>query len=334
MSCTKTISVTAAAAAPGSESRLAQKFGGHYASDWMSQLPSSWTPYIQLARLHRPHGLIVVSLSHLFGVLLAAARQHASPADTARVGGIVLLGALFCNSGAHAWNDLVDAPIDAQVERTRTRPIPRGAVTPAAALLFAASQAVLAAGCLLLLLPAGARAPAVPTVAAILYYPFAKRQMFAPQLVLGACMGLAVLVGAAAMGMREAWMDPAARCLAAATALWAVLFDTIYAHMDLKDDVKLGVNSLAVFVQGYARPVLALLGVGVSTLLYRAGVHAGMGAAYYGISVAACSVCIAGIVGLLDLEDRASCGKFCIFGFRFTGVAIVGGLLVTYLTSL
>ncbi|TQV93668.1 hypothetical protein V2A60_004160 [Cordyceps javanica] len=334
MSQTKTLNKVAAAAAPEAhESPLAQQFGGHYASSWMNSLPASWTPYIQLARLHRPHGLFVVTLSHLFGVLHAAFLARAPLRETLRVAAVVFVGAVFVNSGAHAWNDLIDAPIDAQVERTKTRPIPRGAVTKGAALVFAAALAVLSAACLLLL-PPGTRAPCVPTVAAILYYPFAKRQIFAPQLVLGACMGLCSLVGSAAMGGDKAWLDPSTQCLAAATTLWVVLFDTIYAHMDLADDVKLGVNSLAVFVQGYARPVLEVLAAGTSMLLYLAGSYAGMGLAFNVIAVAGCSLCVGGIVSLLDLEDRVSCGKWCIAGFRFTGISIASALLVTYLASL
>ncbi|OAA56000.1 prenyltransferase, UbiA family protein [Cordyceps fumosorosea ARSEF 2679] len=271
MSSVKTLTLTKTAlradppAPPGAESRIAQKFGGHYAGDWMRRLPASWTPYIQLARLHRPHGLVVVSLSHLFGLLHAAFLLRAPAAETLRV---------------------------AAVRRARVERPP------------------------------------------ILYYPFAKRQMFAPQLVLGACMGLAVLVGAAAMGLERPWQEASTRCLAGATTLWVVAFDTIYAHMDLQDDVKLGVNSLAVFVRGYARPVLAMLVVGMAALLHRAGVVAGMGAAYNGIAVAGCSLCAGAIVALLDLGDRASCGKWCIFGFRFTGISMVTGLLVTYLASL
>lgn len=64
---------------------------------------------------------------------------------------------------------------------------------------------------------------------------------------------------------------------------WVVLFDTVYAHMDLADDIKLGVNSLAVFVQGYAKLVLSVLAIGTSTLLYSVGVYSGMGTAFNGL---------------------------------------------------
>ncbi len=237
------------------------------------------------------------------------------------------------NGGAHAWNDLIDAPIDAQVERTKTRPIPRGAISKRAALIFAAAQAFLAAVCLLAL-PSRTRVVCVPNIVAILYYPFAKRQMFAPQLVLGVCMGLCGLVGSSAMGLESPWSNTPTQCLATATMFWVVLFDTVYAHMDLADDIKLGVNSLAVFVQGYAKLVLSVLAIGTSTLLYSVGVYSGMGTAFNGITVACYSLCVGVIVALLDLEDRTSCGKWCIFGFRFTGISIISGLLITYLISL
>lgn len=332
MSRTKKLPTAVDATPTGEESRLAQQFGGHYANSWMDHLPASWTPYIQLARLHRPHGLIVVTLSHLFGVFHAAFLLHSPLQKTLGVSAITIVGALFVNSGAHAWNDLIDAPIDAQVERTKTRPIPRGDVSKKAAFIFATAQAFLAA-LALLALPSGTRAVCVPNIVAILYYPFAKRQMFAPQLVLGVCMGLCALVGSSAMGLESPWLNTSTQCLAIATMFWVVLFDTIYAHMDLTDDIKLGVNSLAVFAQGYAKLVLSVLAAGSSTLLYNVGMYSGMGAAYNGITVASYSLCVGGIIALLDLEDRNSCGSWCIFGFRFTGVSIGSGLLVTYLAS-
>ncbi|KAJ4152721.1 hypothetical protein LMH87_009245 [Akanthomyces muscarius] len=250
---TKTLRTAVTATSTGYESRLAQQFGGHFANSWMDYLPAFWTPYIQLARLHRPHGLIVVTLSHLFGVFHAAFLLHSPLQKTLGVSATIIVGALFVNGGAHAWNDLIDAPIDAQVERTKTRPIPRGAISKRAALIFAAAQAFLAAVCLL----------ALPSRTRVL-----------------------------------------------------------------------GVNSLAVFVQGYAKLVLSVLAIGTSTLLYSVGVYSGMGTAFNGITVACYSLCVGVIVALLDLEDRTSCGKWCIFGFRFTGISIISGLLITYLISL
>lgn len=72
----------------------------------------------------------MVFAPHLFGAIHAAAIHHLPLLSVARVGCYLLAGSFFFSNAAHAWNGLVDAPIDAQIARTKTRPIPRGAISP------------------------------------------------------------------------------------------------------------------------------------------------------------------------------------------------------------
>ncbi|KAM3515948.1 hypothetical protein MY11210_000488 [Beauveria gryllotalpidicola] len=322
-----TVALTAAENTNGKP--LAQQYGGHHAGGWVNALPASWIPYVQLSRLSPPAGFILIFLPHLFGVVHAASVRQSPVQDVLRVSGMLLVGSFFCSNGSHAWNDLVDAPIDAKVERTKTRPIPRGAISSRAALVFACTQAVLAAACLLPL-PYDTAVATIPTILGTLYYPYAKRHMPMPQLVLGFCMTWGIMIGSSATGMDRPWVDKSTIYLVVASTLWVVLFDTIYAHQDLADDIRVGVKSLAVFVQGYARLFLWLLTVSMSTLLYYSGVHGGMGAAYNVITVAGCSLSVGTMVAMVDLKDPASCWKWFANGFWFTGLSIVGGLLANY----
>ncbi|KAK0641831.1 UbiA prenyltransferase family-domain-containing protein [Cercophora newfieldiana] len=306
------------ASIPTEKTPLSTQYGGHHSGTWVDRLPPSWTPYIQLSRLSPPAGLFLIFLPHLFGALHAAITHNLPLSTLLPVTAYLLLGSLFFSNAAHAWNDLVDAPIDAKIERTKTRPIPRGAVSPRAALVFTLSQA-LAAGVFLLALPKDAHIAAVATVVGTVYYPYAKRHSHFVQFLLGFCLTWGIVVGSAAMGTVRPWRDGSTGCLVGAVGLWVVGFDTIYAHQDLRDDLRVGVRSMAVLVRGWARGFLVGVWVCMSLLLVGSGWFGGMGVAWYVVGV-----------GGVDLEDPASCWAWFSQGFWVTGAAVAAGLLGEY----
>ncbi|KAI5862346.1 prenyltransferase [Durotheca rogersii] len=309
---------------------LSQQYGGGHAGGWVNLLPASWVPYVQLARLSPPAALFLIYFPHAFGALHAA-RAHSLPAAaTVRACAQLLGGSFFFSNAAHAWNDLIDAPIDRQVARTRGRPIARGDVSPRAAFAFAASQAVGAAAFLLVLPPAAAVA-AVPTIVGTTYYPWAKRHIHFPQLVLGFCLAWGVVVGAAAAAAERPWADVAALCLVAACILWTTIYDTIYAYQDVADDVKIGVKSTAVLFGAHVKYFLwfPLLLLGICLVLYGQLVQAG--ALYYVVTVGGSVSSLGAMIANVKLKDDASCWWWFSCGFWFTGISITVGLLAGYL---
>ncbi|KAL2164997.1 hypothetical protein VTH06DRAFT_293 [Thermothelomyces fergusii] len=144
-----------------SSTLLAQQYGGRHVGGWVDRLPACVIPYVQLSRLSPPAALLLILFPHFFGILHAAivllssssSSSSSSSIETAvalvpamlRACAIVVAGCFFASNAAHAWNDLIDAPLDRLVARTRDRPVARGAISPRAAFLFAASQALLAA---------------------------------------------------------------------------------------------------------------------------------------------------------------------------------------------
>ncbi|GKT43286.1 4-hydroxybenzoate polyprenyltransferase, mitochondrial [Colletotrichum spaethianum] len=308
---------------------LSQQYGGVHAGGWVDLLPVSWIPYIQLSRLSPPAGLFLIYFPHIFGVLHAASVHDFPLQDVLRVSLVLLGGSFFCNNASHAWNDLIDAPIDAQIERTRTRPIPRGAITPRAAVIFACTQAIGAAA-FLLFLPRDASIATIPTIIGTIYYPWAKRHTHLPQLVLGFCLTWGIMIGSSGMGVPSPWTDASTVSLLVASILWVVVFDTIYAHQDLADDLKVGVKSTAVFIQGFAKPALWLLFLGMTACLVSTGYYGGMGLPYYSLTVVGCVISVGSMVAKVDLEDPASCWRWFSQGFWLTGAAIASGLLAEY----
>ncbi|KAI2607916.1 UbiA prenyltransferase [Hypoxylon sp. NC1633] len=324
---------------------LAQQYGGGHAGGWVGLLPTSWVPYVQLARLSPPAALFLIYFPHFFGVILAAIIQRSPFSQVARAGLVMLGGSFFFSNAAHGWNDLIDAPIDKSIPRTSKRPIPRGAITPRAAFVFTATQAIGAAS-FLLLMPAGSAIYAVPNIVGTCYYPWAKRHTNFAQLVLGFCLAWGIIMGSCAMGLRpftwgpfggEAYggeqsfrAEPSTACLFLACILWTVIYDSIYAHQDVKDDIKVGLKSIAVLFRDWTKPLLWLLLGCMVGLLYTCGDLLDMGVAFHAIAAGGSLLSLGAMITNVELKDSASCWWWFRYGFWLAGGAIAGGLLSEY----
>ena len=205
--------------------------------DWIDRLlPAAARPYARLARLDRPIGTWLLLFPAWWSIALALPGRP----DL----GLMLLfaaGAMLMRGAGCTINDIIDREFDAKVERTRSRPLPSGAVSLAQALVFLAIQLLLALVILLQLTPLAIwlGLAALPLIAA---YPFMKRITWWPQVFLGLTFNWSALVGwAAATGELAA---PAFLLYAGGIA-WTLLYDTIYAHQDKEDDALIGVRSTA-----------------------------------------------------------------------------------------
>lgn len=331
---------------------LSQQYGGIHAGSWVDLLPRSWVPYVQLARLSPPAALFLIYLPHLYGAMHAAKIAAKSPNapggtngggtngsgtvgnthDTLRACALLLGGSFFYSNAAHAWNDLIDAPVDRKVARTKNRPIARGDITPRAAFLFTASQALSAAS-FLLFLPKTTALATIPSIVGATYYPWAKLHTYFPQLVLGACLAWGTVVGASTLGMEEPWADGAVLCLVTALVLWTSIYDTIYAYQDIVDDEKVGVKSTAVLFKEHTKTLLWFLLALKGVFLIWYGSLTGVGIGYYIITFGGCMSSLGTMIAYVKLKDQASCWWWFSIGFWFTGAAIALGLLFEYILT-
>jgi len=325
---------------------LAHQYGGNHKSGWLAHLPDSWLPYVQLARLHPPAGLFLIYFPHIFGTLHVAILQR-SPLPRLLQSSATMLGASFFVSNAiHIWNDLIDAPLDALVERTRNRPIPRGAMSPFAALVFAATQAV-GAALFLPYLPYRTlhnALYALPSIIGWTYYPWAKRHTNFPQVVLEFCLAWGVIMGSLAIGLKpftigvrgygsEPGVEHSMLCLFPASSLWTVIYDTIYAHQDLKDDIDAGIKSLAVWSRDGTKFLLWRLLALMAALLIACERLSEMSTVYYLVAVGGATMSLGLMIANVDLKSTESCWWWFGNGFWFPGGSIAGGLLIEYLYS-
>lgn len=330
------------------------RYGGNYKIRILSFLPDSWIPYIQLTRLFPPAGLFLIYFPHSFGVLHAAIQIQASPGIVLQASTVMLGGSLFFSNAAHVWNDLIDAELDAKVERTSQRPIPRGAVSPRAAFLFTVTQAV-GAAYFLTWLPGGFLQGflyALPNIIATIYYPWAKRHTHFPQLVLGVCLAWGTIMGELALGVSaftvpstflsrggfdfsliSIKVESSVIALFLAGVVWTLIYDTVYAHLDLQADLQVGIKSLAVLFQTRTKAALWPLLVVMASLLVDCGRRSQLGAPYYLIGVTGAIGSLGTMIALVDLRDSQSCWWWFSKGFWLAGGAIVAGLLGEYMLS-
>ncbi|KAI1499598.1 UbiA prenyltransferase family-domain-containing protein [Biscogniauxia marginata] len=319
---------------------LAQQYGGGHAGGWVGRLPASWVPFVQLARLSPPAALFLIYFPHFFGVILAAVIQRSPVSQVLRACFVMFGGSFFFSNAAHGWNDLVDAPIDKSIARTSKRPIPRGAITPRAAFLFTVSQA-LGAASFLLLMPSGSAIYAVPNIISTTYYPWAKRHTNFAQLVLGFCLAWGIIMGSCTMGLEPftggpfggtegLWAHPSIACLFLASILWTIIYDTIYAHQDLKDDLRVGLKSIAVLFKDHTKTFLWLVLGCMITFLSAVGNLEGMGIQFSLIAGGGSALSLGAMIANVKLKDSGSCWWWFRYGFWLAGGSIAVGLLSEY----
>ncbi len=311
---------------------LSTQYGGGHIGSWVGYLPESWVPYVQLARLSPPAGLFLIYFPHIFGVVNSAIVQRSPNTDVFYTCVLLLGGSFFFSNAAHSWNDLIDAPFDRQVTRTRKRPIARGAISSRGAFVFTVSQA-LCASVFLLILPPGTALNTAPNMIGTAYYPWAKRHTNMAQMVLGLCLAWGVIVGASATGV-DPWSSSSTLSLFLACISWTGIYDTIYAHQDLQDDVKVGLKSFAVLFRERAKLLLWFLLGCMAAALFACGYFGGMGRQYYIVAPGGCLVSIGVMIGSVDLGSSSSCWWWFRYGFWLPAWSILVGLIFEYLRVL
>lgn len=275
--------------------------------------------YGKLMRVDRPVGYWLLLWPVLWALWLAG---EGHPDQGLFV--VFLLGVFVMRSAGCVLNDYVDRKIDPYVERTRSRPLASGAVTPAEALLLFVALSLFAIG-LAMLLNRPARMLAVVAAVLTVAYPFVKRFFSIPQFVLGAAFGWAVPMAFAAQTGETpqlAWL------VFGATLIWAVVYDTFYAMVDREDDRKIGVKSTALLFGDVDLFVIAGMQVAMLLALALVGSMANLGLWYY--------LSVAGAAGLMAYHqwlarDRQPAGCFAAFLHNhLIGLVVFVGIVLHY----
>ncbi|GAW15065.1 hypothetical protein ANO14919_044740 [Xylariales sp. No.14919] len=232
-------------------------------------------------------------------------------------------------------NDLWDRNLDPHVARTRLRPIARGALTPFRAFAWTGAQ-LLAGLAVLLQFPHICLYYAIPSLAFVATYPLAKRVTYYPQFVLGLTFSWGAMMGFPALGVDLLAADAgalraAAALLYASNVAWTVLYDMIYAHMDIRDDAKAGIKSIALKHDAETKQVLTGLAVVQIGLLASAGIATGAGPAFFIGSCGGAALTLGYMIKKVNLKSVKDCWWWFVNGCWITGGAISLGLGADYL---
>lgn len=210
--------------------------------NWVDTIAPAWSrPYLRLSRADRPIGTWLLLLPCWWSLLLAMLSTDTASWYDLWIAVGCAAGAFLMRGAGCTWNDITDRKIDAQVARTRSRPIPSGQVTTKQAAAWMAIQSLVSLG-ILLTFPPFAIALGVLSLGPVAIYPFAKRFTWWPQVFLGIAFNWGALVGWAA---HTGSLSAAPVILYFAGIWWTLFYDTIYAHQDTEDDALIGVKSTA-----------------------------------------------------------------------------------------
>lgn len=221
----------------GEDRRVADAVAGH----WVDTLaPRFARPYLRLARIDRPIGWWLLLLPCWWSASLAAISSGAAFPDPLHLA-LFLVGAVAMRGAGSTYNDIADRDLDAQVERTRSRPLPSGQVRARHAALFLLAQTLVGLA-VLLQFNGTAIGVGIASLVPVAIYPFMKRIMPMPQAVLGLAFAWGALMGWVAVFGR---LDAPAYLLYAGTIAWVIGYDTIYAVQDIEDDEMAGIRSSA-----------------------------------------------------------------------------------------
>lgn len=229
----------------------------------------------------------------------------------------------------------MDQEFDRQVERCKNRPIARGAVSIFHGHVFTIAQTILC-GLMFVGLQVEVLVYAGVMTIVLGIYPFGKRVTDFPQVILGFAFAIPVVMCPAILGCDPLLSPPSgdvrkgAWCLYGANALWTIIFDTVYAHQDVKDDIKAGVKSLAVRLGDQTKLGLGVLSAMQVGLLVATGYFCELGSLFFLTGCGGAALSLFGMLYSVDLEEPASCAWWFGPGSRLVGASVILGLMGHY----
>ncbi len=276
--------------------------------------------YALLMRIDKPIGTLLLLWPTMWALWIAGAGKP----DIVPVI-VFVAGAFLMRSAGCVVNDLLDRKLDIHVSRTKDRPLAARRVTPREAILLFVVLAsiafllVLLTNRLTLLLSIGGALLAIT-------YPLMKRFTYLPQVYLGAAFGWAIPMAFAA---QTGAVPEIAWLLFFANVLWVTAYDTEYAMVDRKDDLKIGIKSTAILFGELDRAIIGVLQITFLTALFLLGERLDLGG-YYQLSLAAALILFLYQQWLIRRREESKCFR-AFLNNNWVGMVLFGGIAADYL---
>lgn len=281
----------------------------------------------ELCRLHNNIGFWVVWLPTAWSIAMACKSHPEIPAASAIHRALVYVPlCLGIKSMIMTIDDLLDCDIDALVERTRDRPLPRGAISLRRAWVFFGLQVSIGVYLAANILSKTALYISMFVWPLYVIYPTCKRWTNLAPIPLGLMFKIGIFMGWSDVSVDGAvpWRVLAPVYLGA--CLWTFTYETVYQHQDKLDDLKIGINSPALLLRRYTVPICTTTALGFLCLVAYGGMLNGQGLPFY------TGVLVAGIILVTTLQRTdVDCPAQCEAMFLTTpriGQTILLGLVM------
>lgn len=209
-----------------------------------------WSAYWRLMRFDKPIGIFLLWFPTAWALWLANKGIPNFRLLAFFVCGTVLMRAAGC-----IMNDVADRNIDKHVMRTQFRPLTAGEVSLTEAFILLAVL-LLTALYILVQLPKNCFYLGLIALFISFVYPFCKRFLNAPQLVLGFAFSMGIPMAFVASNVS---LNSEFYLLFLINFAWILAYDTMYAMTDKIDDLRIGVKSTAIYFAGFDRLIIGLL---------------------------------------------------------------------------
>ncbi|PPR31893.1 MAG: 4-hydroxybenzoate octaprenyltransferase, partial [Alphaproteobacteria bacterium MarineAlpha6_Bin6] len=195
--------------------------------------------FLILIRINQPTGIMLLMFPAIWSILIVLKEINIY---------LIFLfsyGSFIMRSAGCIINDIIDKKFDKNVKRTKFRPLASEDLEVTDAIILFIIFISIGLSILLTLNPICILLgfAAFPLV---LLYPFMKRYTYFPQVFLAIVFNFSVLISWTAANGE---FDYKCLLLYLTCIFWTLGYDTIYAYQDLKDDKKIGIKSLAIYLE-------------------------------------------------------------------------------------
>lgn len=197
------------------------------------------SPYLKLIRFDKPVGTLLLLWPILLSIVIASNLKVPLYEIIT-----FTLGVFLTRSAGCVFNDIADRKIDGFVERTKDRPLISGKITTKQALIFGIILSLAALILSIYFLKISTLLFTIPAFILFTTYPYFKRFFPLPQAYLGIAFSFGILM---VFWELQNKLPIIAFLLFIANVVWVIGYDTIYSLTDYNDDIKLNINTAAIF---------------------------------------------------------------------------------------
>ena len=260
--------------------------------------------FIELTRLKKPIGFMLLFWPCAWGLTLA---YDFSLSLNNYFFYLILffLGSVFMRSAGCIVNDVLDKKYDAQVVRTKNRPIASGKISIKLAVIYSLLLCFFA---LLVLLNFNLFTIilAIGSMPLAFTYPLMKRFTYWPQLFLGITFNYGLILGWTAI-KGEISIVPVLFYLGA--IFWTLGYDTIYGYQDIKDDEIIGLKSTSIKFKSNPKKFLFINYSSLFILFLIGGTFMKFNYLYYLLSIIPLFHLFFFQIKIFNFSDPSSCLK-------------------------